>query len=90
MVVVVVVRLEHSHSFIDSLDMCMSPLLSDLFACMYAYTRSVSYVENPFTYTTTRAVCKWVFTNMSFSSRAGAIRQRLSPKSQVIFAFVFL
>ena len=26
---------------------------------------------------------------MSFSSRADAIRQRSSPKSQVIFAFVF-
>ena len=31
---------------------------------------------------------KSVLTNMSFSSRAAAIRQR-SPKSQVIFAFVF-
>ena len=40
-------------------------------------------------YTTIWAVCKWVFTNMSFSNRAAAIRQRSSPKSQVIFAFVF-
>ena len=39
--------------------------------------------------TTIRAVCKWVLTNMSFSSRAAAIRKHSSPKSQVIFAFVF-
>ena len=39
-------------------------------------------------YTTIAAVCKWVFTNMSFSSRAGAFRQRSSQKSQVILAFV--
>ena len=37
--------------------------------------------------TTIRAV--WVLTNMSFSSHAAAIRKRSSPKSQVIFAFVF-
>ena len=40
-------------------------------------------------FTTIRAVCKWVLTNMSFSSRAGEIRQQSSPKSHVIFAFVF-
>ena len=40
-------------------------------------------------FTTIGDVCKLVFTNMSFSSRADAIRQRSSPKSQIIFAFVF-
>ena len=40
-------------------------------------------------FTTIGDVCIWVFTNMSFSSRAAAIRQRSSPTSRVIFAFVF-
>ena len=48
-----------------------------------------AYIHNFLILTTIRAVCKLVLTNMSFSSRAAAIRKRSSPKSQVIFAFVF-
>ena len=55
--------------------------------CLRSSCRSVWY--HTYIYTTIAGVCKWVFTTMSFSSRADAIRQRSSPKSQVIFAFVF-
>ena len=54
------------------------------------YTQLYSIVfQANLIFTTIGDVCKWVFTNMSFSSRADAIRQRSSQKSQVIFAFVF-